>query len=61
MEVGIHVWREPWLECWYAILAIAGMLTGAAIYYELFPFFKSSVLAWKDYGKVGLAEILNVS
>ncbi|HOP64381.1 MAG TPA: YeeE/YedE thiosulfate transporter family protein [Spirochaetota bacterium] len=45
----------------HAIFAIAGMLTGAAIYAELFPFFKSTVLAWKNFGKVGVPEILGIS
>jgi len=45
----------------HALFAIAGMLTGAALYAELFPFFKSTVLAWKDFGKIGLPEVLGVS
>lgn len=45
----------------HALFAIAGMLTGAAIYAELFPFFKSTVLAWKDFGKIGLPEVLGIS
>ena len=46
---------------WHAIFAIAGMVTGAAIYAELYPFFKSTVLSWADYGKIGLPEALGVS
>jgi len=46
---------------WHALFAIAGMITGAAIYAELFPFFKSTILAWKDFGKIGLPEILGIS
>ena len=46
---------------WHAIFAIAGMVVGAAIYAELSPFFKSTILAWKDFGKIGLAEVLNIS
>ncbi|HPJ26073.1 MAG TPA: YeeE/YedE thiosulfate transporter family protein [Synergistaceae bacterium] len=46
---------------WHAIPGIAGMLAGAALYAELYPFFKSTVLAWKDLGKVGLPEMLGVS
>jgi len=45
----------------HAVFAIAGMLAGAAIYAELFPFFKSTVLSWKDFGKIGLTEALGVS
>jgi len=46
---------------WHALFAIAGMITGAAIYAELFPFFKSNILAWKDFGKIGLPEVLGIS
>lgn len=46
---------------WHAIFAIAGMIAGAALYAELYPFFKSTVLAWADYGKIGLPETLGVS
>lgn len=46
---------------WHALFAIIGMLTGAALYAELYPFFKSTVLAWKDFGKIGLPETLHIS
>lgn len=46
---------------WHAIFAIAGMITGAGIYAELYPFFQATVLAWADYGKIGLPEALGVS
>jgi hypothetical protein len=46
---------------WHAVFAIAGMVTGAALYAELYPFFKTTVLAWKDYGKIGLPEALGIS
>jgi uncharacterized membrane protein YedE/YeeE len=46
---------------WHALFAIAGMVAGAALYAELYPFFKSSVLAWKDFGKIGLPQALGVS
>lgn len=46
---------------WHAVFAILGMLAGAAIYAELYPFFSKTVLAWKDFGKIGLSEILHVS
>ena len=46
---------------WHAIFAVAGMVAGAAIYAELYPFFKSTVLAWKDFGKIGLPEAIGVS
>ncbi len=46
---------------WHAVFAVAGMVTGAALYAELYPFFKTTVLAWKDFGKIGLPETLGVS
>ena len=46
---------------WHALFAIIGMVTGAAIYAELYPFFLKNVLAWKDFGKIGLPDVLNIS
>ncbi len=46
---------------WHAVFAIAGMVAGAAIYAELYPMFKSTILTWKDFGKIGVAESLGVS
>jgi uncharacterized membrane protein YedE/YeeE len=46
---------------WHAVFAVLGMLAGAAIYAELYPFYQETVLAWKDFGKVGWPEVLGVS
>jgi uncharacterized membrane protein YedE/YeeE len=46
---------------WHALFAVAGMIAGAAVYAELYPFFKATVLSWKDYGRIGLPELLGVS
>lgn len=46
---------------WHAVFAIAGMVVGAAVYAELYPFFKSTVLAWKDFGKIGITEVTGIS
>lgn len=46
---------------WHAAFAIIGMLAGAALYAELYPFFQTTVLAWKDFGKIGLPEVVLVS
>jgi len=46
---------------WHAVFAVAGMLVGAALYAELYPFFQSTVLAWKDFGTIGVPETLGVS
>lgn len=46
---------------WHAIFAILGMVAGAAVYAMLHPWFARTVLTWKDYGKIGLPEVLGVS
>ncbi len=46
---------------WHAIFAILGMVAGAALYAELYPFFKSTILTWNDFGKIGLPQALGVS
>lgn len=46
---------------WHAVFAIIGMVAGAALYAELYPFIKSTVLAWKDFGKLGLPEAMGIS
>jgi|SRR5690606_1563151 len=46
---------------WHAIFAIAGMITGAALYAECYPWLKQTVLAWQDFGKIGLPDLLGVS
>ncbi len=45
---------------WHAVFAIAGMITGAGLYAELYPFLKETVLAWQDFGKIGLPEVLGL-
>lgn len=46
---------------WHALFAIAGMITGAALFAEAYPWLKTTVLAWADFGKIGLPEALGVS
>jgi uncharacterized membrane protein YedE/YeeE len=46
---------------WHAVFAVIGMVVGAAFYAELYPFLKSTVLDWKDFGKIGLPDALGVS
>ncbi len=46
---------------WHAVFAVIGMIAGAAVYAELYPFFKSTVLSWKDFGKIGLPQVFGVS
>jgi len=46
---------------WHAVFAIIGMVAGAALYAEIYPFLKLTVLSWKDSGKLGLPEALGIS
>lgn len=46
---------------WHAAFAVAGMVAGAAVYAELYPLFKSTILAWKNFGRIGVAEVFNTS
>lgn len=46
---------------WHASFAAVGMIVGAGIYAVLHPWFNRTVLAWKDYGKIGLPETLGVN
>ena len=46
---------------WHAIFAVLGMIAGAAVYAEMYPLLKTTVIAWKDYGKLGLPEALGLS
>jgi hypothetical protein len=45
---------------WHAAFAIAGMVTGAGLYAELYPLLKDTVLAWQDFGKISLPETLGL-
>ena len=40
---------------------IAGMLAGAALFAEAFPFLKTTVLKWGDFGKITLPQALGVN
>ena len=46
---------------WHAVWAILGMLFGAAIYAEIYPAIKGSVLNWGAFGKLTLPQLLEVS
>lgn len=46
---------------WDAIWGILGMLAGAGLYAEAYPFLKTTVLTWGDYGKITLPQILGVN
>jgi uncharacterized membrane protein YedE/YeeE len=46
---------------WHALWAILGMLGGAALYAELYPWASRTVLTWADSGRLGLPEALGVN
>ena len=46
---------------WDAVWGIVGMLIGAALYAEAYPFIKRTVLTWCDYGKITLPEVLGIN
>jgi uncharacterized membrane protein YedE/YeeE len=46
---------------WHAVFAVMGMIAGAAIYAEIYLALTSSVLAWRDFGKIGLPETMGTS
>jgi len=46
---------------WHALFVIVGMLVGAALFAEAYPFLKETVLAWKDFGRIALPQTLGVS
>ena len=45
---------------WDALWGILGMIAGAVIFAEAFPFLKKSILTWGDFGKITLPQILGV-
>lgn len=46
---------------WDAVWGILGMLAGAAIFAEIYPVLKTSVLTWGDFGKITLPQVLGVN
>lgn len=44
-----------------ALWGILGMLLGAALYAETYPFLKQSVLTWGNLGKITLPQVLGVN
>jgi uncharacterized protein len=46
---------------WDAIWGILGMLAGAALFAEVFPILKNTVLKWGVYGKITIPEVLGIN
>ncbi|MFK5926263.1 MAG: YeeE/YedE thiosulfate transporter family protein [Desulfuromusa sp.] len=45
----------------HAFWAILGMLGGAALYAEVYPIMKKTILTWGSYGKITLPQVLGIS
>jgi uncharacterized protein len=45
---------------WDAIWGILGMLAGAALFAEFFPFMKQTVLTWGNFGRITIPQLLGV-
>ena len=45
----------------HAVWAILGMLAGAALYAEVYPLMKQTVLTWGTFGKMTLPQVLGIS
>ena len=46
---------------WDAVWGILGMLAGAAIFAEMYPALKNTVLKWGDFGKITIPQILGIN
>ncbi len=46
---------------WDAVWGILGMLTGAAIFAEVYPALKETVLTWGVFGKITVPQMLGVN
>jgi len=46
---------------WDTVWGIIGMLFGAALFAEAYPFLKETVLMWGDFGKITIPQVLGIS
>lgn len=46
---------------WDTVWGIIGMLFGAALFAEAYPFLKETVLTWGDFGKITIPQVLGIS
>jgi hypothetical protein len=44
-----------------AVWGIIGMLVGAALFAEAYPWLKVTVLTWGDLGKITIPQVLGIS
>jgi hypothetical protein len=46
---------------WDAIFGISGMLVGAAIFAEIYPLLKRTILTLGDYGKITIPQLIGIN
>ena len=46
---------------WDAVWGILGMLCGAGLFAEAYPYLKKTVLTWGNYGKITIPQVLGVN
>ena len=46
---------------WDSLWGIAGMLVGAGLYAEAYPYLQKTVLTWGNYGKITVPQVLGVN
>lgn len=46
---------------WDALWGIGGMLLGAALFAQSYPFLKTTVLTWGDFGKITIPQVLGIN
>lgn len=46
---------------WDTVWGLLGMLAGAAVFAEVYPFLKGTVLKWGDLGKITLPSVLGIN
>jgi uncharacterized membrane protein YedE/YeeE len=46
---------------WDTVWGLLGMLFGAGIFAEVYPFLKASVLKWGDFGKITIPTLLGIN
>lgn len=46
---------------WDSVWGILGMLVGAGMYAEMYPYLQKTVLTWGNYGKITVPQVLGVN
>ena len=46
---------------WDSVWGILGMLVGAGLYAEAYPYLQNTVLTWGNYGKITIPQVLGIN